>query len=331
MARTAEEEDTRTRRWKFLASLGLGALAVGVPAAVVRRRNQRPPSLQRHGMGRAHTWSWRGIDISFDRLGQGVPLVLLHSMGPGHDGREWHAAAEILARDFDLWIPDLPGWGRSASPDFDPGIEPYLAFIDDFLAQVVAEPAIVIGVGRSAGYAVEVASLEPGFVRALGLVNPWGLGRPPAHGAGARVTRQLAGLPVLRPSAVTLLTSRRAVRRHLEEQVFAAPERVDAGVLDHYTCSARQPGVDRSLATLMTGHLDPAVAETRLDRDLPVWLAWGRRCQAPAVESADLWLRSLPMAELDVFDDSGLLPHLEEADRFARRFRAFIDQHNPSP
>ena len=325
MARTAEEEEKRSRRWKLLAGLGLGALAAGVPAVVIRRRNHRTPSLKRHGIGRAHSWSWQGVEVSFDRLGRGAPLVLLHSLGPGHDGKEWHASAEFLSHSFDLWIPDLPGWGRSADPAFVPSVEAYETFVDDLLLQLVGQPAHLVAVGRSAGYAIRAAAREPGLVRSLGLVNPWGLGPEVAPRTIERLTRHLAKWPILRPSALTLISGRGAIRRHLEDEVFAAPERVDAAVLEHYTSSSRQPGADRTLAALLSGRLDPIVGEVQLEPDLPVWLAWGRRCRAPTVELADLWLRWLPTAELDVFDDSALLPHLEEAGNFSQQLITFLD------
>ena len=325
MARTVEEEDTRARRWKLLAGLGLGALAIGVPAAVVHRRNRRTPSLRRHGIGRQHVWSWRGSDISFERTGvTRNPVVMLHSLGPGHDGWEWHRAAESLSQHYDLWIPDLPGWGLSTSRRLEYSCELYEDFLTDFLQELINEPAVIVAVGRAAGYAVRVAKEQPHAVRALALVNPWGLARPTTDRPTDRVARTLSDLPILRSSALAMTTSKRAVRKHLEETVFAAPERVDAAVLEHYTCSSRQPGSDRALAALLTGRLDPGVEADTLNPEIPVWLAWGRKCHSPTVETADLWLRWHPPSELEVFDDSGLLPHLEEAGSFSRQLELFL-------
>ncbi|MBZ0111712.1 MAG: alpha/beta fold hydrolase [Thermoanaerobaculia bacterium] len=329
MARSVDEEDKRSRRWKLLAGLGLGALAIGAPAAWVHRRNRLTPPLRRHGIGRFHTWSWRGGDIAFDRTGErSSPIILLHSMGPGHDGWEWRAAAELLSGRHDLWIPDLPGWGHSINPHFDLEANLYVDFLEDFLVDVVAEASVIVAVGRAAGYALQVAARQPGRVRALALVNPRGLTRTGSTPTD-RIARRLLDLPVLRPSALALLTSDTALHRHLEHEVFAAPERVDAAVLDHYARSARQPGADRAMAALMSGRLAPELSSLTLDPNLPIWLAWGRRCHAPAIEEADLWLQKFPEAYLEVFDDSGLLPHLEEAGRFSFDLDEFLTENAP--
>ena len=42
------------------------------------------------------------------------------------------------------------------------------------------------------------------------------------------------------------------------------------------------------------------------------------------MESADLWLHDQPAAELEVFEDSGNLPHLEQADAFCRKLESYL-------
>ena len=41
-------------------------------------------------------------------------------------------------------------------------------------------------------------------------------------------------------------------------------------------------------------------------------------------ESADLWLQHQPSAELEVFEDSGNLPHHEQADAFCRKLESYL-------
>jgi len=56
----------------------------------------------------AKTVTWR-------RLGQGEPLILIHG---GHGSwLHWVRNLEYLARYHEVWVPDLPGYGDSDSPD----------------------------------------------------------------------------------------------------------------------------------------------------------------------------------------------------------------------
>jgi pimeloyl-ACP methyl ester carboxylesterase len=312
------------RRWLWAAVLG-GAAAVGLPAlaSALIRRAARPPQSPR--WGRAHRYAGRFGEVTFQELGAvGVPLVLLHSPGPGHDSEQWREAAELLALRHRVYVPDLPGWGRSEPPpEHRPGV--YADVVADFLAGVVREPAVVLAAGLSAAWALAVAALYPELVLALGLVAPRGLGADiDGQGVQGELLRKVLPLAVFGDTALDLLTSRNALVRHLR-RLYAAPERVDAALVDHCYRASHQPAARRALAAYWAGRLDPD-GLIQPPADLPVWIAWGRAAGDPPVENADLWLRRLPGAALDVFEGAGALPYAEVPARFCRSFETFLHE-----
>src|SRR6185369_17259989 len=109
----------------------------------------------------------------------------------------------------------------------------YLRVLEDFLATVVGEPAVVVAAGQPAAYAAELAAVRPELVRGLGLTAPVGLrAASDQPRPGARLWRRLLPLPILGASVLDLLTSRNALIHHLRREVYAAPERVDAALVD---------------------------------------------------------------------------------------------------
>lgn len=56
--------------------------------------------------------------INLKTGGEGPPLLLLHGYPQTHAA--WHAVAPLLAKDFQLILPDLPGYGDSRGPQPDP-------------------------------------------------------------------------------------------------------------------------------------------------------------------------------------------------------------------
>jgi pimeloyl-ACP methyl ester carboxylesterase len=324
----------RERRRRWVRGLLIGA-AIGVPAIahVLIQRRARPPRPPRWGRGRRY--AGHHGEIAFQALGSArggsAPIVLLHSLGPGHDVSEWEAAAEILAERAAVYALDLPGWGRSDAPAaYRPGA--YVEALEDFLTEVVREPAVVVAAGLSAAYALEVAAGRPELVRALGLVGPQGLeadaGRQGwLERSGRAGARRLASLPLVGLTALDLATSRAALTRHLRQEVYAAPERVDAALVEHHYRGSHLPLARRTLSAYLAGCLRPAAAALAADADAvaqPVWIAWGRAAAQPAVECADLWLRHLPRAALDVFEGAGSLPHAERAAAFCQALEAFL-------
>ena len=315
----------RRRIGPLVKGLLLAGAAVGTPAlvsAVIRRRAEPPQSPR---WGRSHRYSGRHGEIVFQELGMRgnrPPVVLLHSFGPGHDSNEWRATAERLAEHHAVYAPDLPGWGRSGAPRqgiWAPAV--YVEAIEGFLSGVVREPAILVASGPAAPYAVRVAALHPGKLRGLGLVCPVGL----EGGAGTSFLGTLLRLPVIRETMLDLLTSRSAITHHLRKEVYAAPEQVDAALLDHHYRSSHMPRSRAALAAWLGGDLRDGVAETLGEIGIPVWIAWGRKSVSPRVEDADRWLRRLPhTAELEVFESAGSLPHAESPAAFCRALDRFI-------
>ncbi|MCY1195006.1 4,5:9,10-diseco-3-hydroxy-5,9,17-trioxoandrosta-1(10),2-diene-4-oate hydrolase [compost metagenome] len=56
--------------------------------------------------------------VVWRQFGQGSPLVLVHG---GHGSwMHWIRNIEALSREHTLWVPDMPGFGESGTPDGDP-------------------------------------------------------------------------------------------------------------------------------------------------------------------------------------------------------------------
>ncbi len=325
-AQSSEEIQRRLRRKRILQGLLVGAAAVGIPAlanTVIRRRAGK---LQPAGWGRTQRYFSEQGEVVFQRLGRGPALVLLHSFGPGHNADEWQQAGEILAERFRVYAPDLLGWGRSEKPRVSYDGELYIQLLYDFLHDVVGGKAVILAAGLPAAYAVQVAVDSPELVRALGLVVPLGI---EVHGDEPdlkdALVHRLLKLPVVGTSALNLYTSRSGIGHHLRHEVYSAPERVDEELIDHHYVTSHQPGAQAALAAYLAGYLNHGVDELLPRLEVPTWIAWGRKAASPSVAVADLWLR-LCDADLQVFEDSGNLPHAEQPRAFCRALNAYLEE-----
>jgi pimeloyl-ACP methyl ester carboxylesterase len=321
---TSEEEQRRRRRKRLLQGLVIGGAAIGIPALVNAAIERRARRVEPTSWGRRHRYAWDLGDVLFQRLGEGEPLVLLHSFGPGHDSLEWRDAAEALATRFQVFAPDLPGWGLSDRPRIQYDSELYIDFLIDFFNDVVRRRALVIASGLPAAYAVQVAVDRPELVRALALVCPLGIDfasdEPDLKDA---VIHRLLRLPIFGTSALNLYSSRKGIEHHLREELFADPARVTAPLVDHYWRGAHDSGGRAALAAYLSGYLNHRVVDALGRLRQPALLVWGRMAASPAVESADLWLKALPEAELEVVEGAGVLPHAEAATAFAETIARF--------
>lgn len=325
MARSREEEGRRRGRNRLAKSLVLGGAAVGIPALLNLWLSRRAHDLTGASWGSGDRHAWACGDVVFQHVGEGPPVVLLHAFGPGHDSSEWRLAAEVLAPRFEIFAPDLPGWGLSDQIDEPLDAELLLRWLRGFLADRVRRPAVLVAAGLPAAYAIRIAVEQPEAISALALVAPLGLDD---HAGGPelrdRIVHRLLRLPVLGTAALHLVTSRKAIANYLRREIFASPDLVDDALVDLHYFNSHRPGAQRSLAAYTNGFLDHDVRSLLGEISVPTWIAWGRLAANPPVEAADRWLSRIPRAELEIFEQAGVLPHAESPGEFGRKLEAFL-------
>src|SRR5215208_6652295 len=78
-------------------------------------------------------FAWQGREIAWGRTGSGAATVLCH--GTPWSSRTWAPFAGALARDFTVYLWDMPGYGRSSkraehAVDFGVQAEAFVALLD---------------------------------------------------------------------------------------------------------------------------------------------------------------------------------------------------------
>ena len=98
----------------------------------------------------------------FDEL---TSLLFLHA--DGGTGADFKACAALLGSDRSVYAPDLPGSGASDSPAGRMTVANLAATMSDLLDQLRLREVDVIGCGRGALVAFELAMLRPREIRRL--------------------------------------------------------------------------------------------------------------------------------------------------------------------
>jgi pimeloyl-ACP methyl ester carboxylesterase len=253
-------------------------------------------------------------------LGTGAPLLLLH----GFDSSflEFRRLAPLLAGSFQLFIPDLFGFGFTPRPSegpFNPaGV---LAHLDALLAAIAerggaGQPGEGIGlIGASMGgaVAVELARRQSGRIGRLLLLAPAGLtGRP-------------MPLPPLLDGLGVRFLALPAVRRGLCRSAFADPQRdVGPTELEIASLHLQAPRWAQALAAFarsggFAGCGDPLPPQ-------PLQVLWGnqdRILRGPQKQAAQALLGD----RIEALEHCGHLPHIDQPERVAERWLASL----PSP
>jgi pimeloyl-ACP methyl ester carboxylesterase len=222
--------------------------------------------------------------------GEGPPAVLLH--GWGTEGASLQPLVAHLAPRYRTVTPDLPGFGGTALPPTDWGVDDYADWVTRLLVKLGIDRALFLGHSNGGRIAIVLAATRPELVERLVLVNSAGL-RPElsakqrAAAPVSKLGRAASGLPL-----VGSLAERMRGRWH---QALGAEDYANAGPLRGTFVKI----VNRDLRDLL-----PAV-------QAPTLLLWGERDDATPLSAGETMQQLIPNARLVVLPGAGHYSYLD--------------------
>ncbi len=111
------------------------------------------------------------------RGGEGAPLLFLHAAGGAGHWLEFH---ELLARRFEVFAPDHPGFGGSDELSDVEAMDDLVYHYIDVIDRLGLDRPCVVGASLGGWLAAELAVAAPHLIGPLVLLSPAGL-RVPGH------------------------------------------------------------------------------------------------------------------------------------------------------
>jgi magnesium chelatase accessory protein len=246
-------------------------------------------------------------------MGSGPTLMLLH--GSGAATHSWRDVAPILARDFTVIAPDLPGHGFSETPSGDglslPGMARRLGRLLDILE---TRPRLVVG--HSAGAAIALRMQLDGRLGPSRLVSLNGALQP-FPGISGHIFPAMAKLLFLNPFAIELFAMRARQPDAIARLIESTGSKIDPAGLEDYKRLLQTNGhIAGALGMMASWDLRPLVADLpKLSVPLTLIAADNDRAVPPRV--ADSIKALLPRSRLIRLPDLGHLAHEEAPGRVA--------------
>ncbi len=274
-----------------------------------------------------------GGPVRLYRAGEaGPPLLLLHGGMLDTAQGVWRNIVPDLARDYRVYLVDLPrhGGSRPWSGVLDDAF--YRRFLGDLLDSLDLPRVAIIGLSLGAGIATGYALDHPERVTALIAVGPGGI--------GARRTAQFLTWLIVRSPAVMRLTSRylasrpRTIRKSMRANLVAGERTRDfETIVELVTAEAvakakyREPALD----DWMTRAYGPRAM--RLDllpelSELTVPTLWVRGDRDPLVGETELSAAAAatPNGRMVTIPGAGHIVTYDRPEEFGRLARDFLDR-----
>lgn len=248
-----------------------------------------------------------GVQLEVVDRGQGRPILLLHE----EDGLTPRAPfLALLAAYGRVLAPSHPGFGHSPDSTFIDTVDDLSYLYLDLLAELNLRDVVVIGCSLGGWIAAEMAVKSTERIDKLVLVAPVGIK------VGDRETRDIPDIFALSPAEVTRLKYHDPTRAAIDYTILSD---------DELTVIARNR--EATALYVWEPYCHNPKLRHRLHRiDIPTLLLWGAsdRFVPPGYYGA-AYQKAIPGAKLEMIDEAGHLPHIEQPETCVERVRAFIE------
>ncbi|MFA6111449.1 MAG: alpha/beta hydrolase [Candidatus Latescibacterota bacterium] len=301
------------------------------------------------------TWSTHRIIV--DRAGIGAGLVYLDNQlqtdrpallllhGLLDNKATWGPVAQLLGQEYRLLLPDLLGCGRSDKPRLDHlpegrrySVAMHAEHLADLLVQTGVNDLVLGGSSLGAGIAVRAYLGYPEVrsrTRGLLLLAPAIFAQPLPRSA-----RRLAGwggqLLDSRPGRWLCFHHGLADRllRQSYRRVVRDPARIPPGIIEEAMAVLREPGTLHAYRWAARNAVPPDHLEwtARLTEiTCPVLAIWGWEDGIVSPLNALRLQQLVPQTRVQILDDCGHAPQLEDPDQVATLMRAWMAEVGLSP
>ena len=271
-----------------------------------------------------------GRAISYLGGGDGPVLLLIHGMAGNSEN--WGEVIQPLAQRHTVIAPDLPGHGASEAGPGDYSLGNLAASLRDLLLILGHERVTLVGHSLGGGVAMQLAYQFPEMVERLVLVSSGGLGPEvsPVLRAAALPGAEL----FIAATAGLGQRAGSAIGRRLAA-VGIAPSADVAEVARGYASLSDPRRRKAFLATLRSvvgtkGQRVAAVDRLYLAEAVPVLIVWGARDRIIPVSHGKEAHNAIPGSRLEIFEDAGHLPQVEQPGRFAALLKRFVAETDPA-
>ncbi len=266
-----------------------------------------------------------GITCSFAGSGDHT-ILLLHGAGVDSALLSWAEVIPLLAEQYRVIAPDLPGYGASDRISGEYSLKFYTDIIKGIIETVSDTPVILAGLSLGGGIGLNLALTHPELIRILIPVDAWGLfEKLPSHWLTWWFTRSklndhLYGWTGKFPALI---------RWSIAANLIGDQSKISDKLISQVTEAMQAPDAGKPFISFQRSEITPSGLKTDLFGRLkeikcPTCLIHGSLDKAVPLKGAILAGERIPDCELYIMGNCKHWPQKERPDEFANAVLSYL-------
>lgn len=225
---------------------------------------------------------------------------------------KWQKVGEILIQNnFQVIIPDLPGFGKSSPPPAPWSVSDYLELVIKFVEKLktcgeLIKPPFLFGHSHGGRISIKFGAVYPENIQGLILCSPGGLLSKKKIRVKfvyflAKLGKIFFSLPFLKP-----------LQNFLRKILYRL-----AGTRDYLKAS---PLMKETMKKIISENLLPYLPQIKV----PTLIIWGEKDRILPVSDAYLIKKKIPNSTLKIMENIGHAPNLEAPEKLAQLIIAWL-------
>jgi len=244
-----------------------------------------------------------------DGGGSSGTIVLIH--GLGGFAERWSTVIPILSKKYRVIAPDLPGYGYSDKPSTDYTPEFFTKFIFDFLNILDIRKTIMVGTSLGGQLVAEYAIAQSKMVEKIILVCPSGIMKT------STPTLDAYSMAALYPSHDTV---------KIAYEMMTGSKNVTTESIDGFIKRMTQPNAKMAfMSTILALKNSPPITDRLSNIIAPTLVIWGKNDTMIPVKYANDFVSSIKNCQLEIMENCGHTPHIEDPDKFSQIVLNFLN------
>ena len=246
-----------------------------------------------------------GIGINYKITGEGKPLLILHGWGRGSDGYI-EVQEKFAEAGYKVFMPDLPGFGKTVPPQTAWGVDEYAAFALSFADAVGLQDFILFGHSFGGQVAVKVVLLQPARVQKMILCAAAVIRRKPSMRKQIFMICVRAGNVLF--SFWPFFVFQGIARKALYRLAGIGDFKYSQGIMK----KVREKVLRQDLSLVVSAI------------QIPTLIVWGDQDTATLVQDAYILKEKIPNSVLEIIPGTGHQLYTESPERFSEIVVKFL-------